>query len=83
MTPTPLALPTPPATPAPQAVIVLPDNGQQIPIDASLVATDAQVREVLRVVYPDLGNAGISRTTRNGQTVITVVKQAGSKGGTP
>ncbi|MDQ2806689.1 MAG: hypothetical protein M3Z04_07195 [Chloroflexota bacterium] len=62
------------------AVIILPDNGQRIPLDDATAADDTQVKAVLRVAYPELGDAVIQREVRDGILTVTVIKQAGRKG---
>ena len=58
-------------------------EGQEIPIDAALAASDDLIRKALLPFYPEVGNATIGRKEENGETIITIVKRAGSKGLTP
>ena len=58
-------------------------EGQEIPIDAALAASDDLIRKALLPFYPEVGNATIGRKEENGDTIITIVKRAGSIGCTP
>ncbi len=60
--------------------IKLPDNGQQFDVEDSEVDTDDKVRALLTPVYPEARTATIKRTTEDGMKVISLVKQAGTKG---
>lgn len=58
-------------------------EGQSIPIDNAIAAADDLIRKALLPFYPEVGNATISRTEEDGETIINIVKRAGSKGSTP
>lgn len=62
------------------ATIVLPDNGQRFPIDDAIARSDEMLRQALAIVYPGVANADIRREDKNGELVITIIKQAGRKG---
>jgi hypothetical protein len=62
------------------AQIFLPDNGQQFELDDDIAAKDDILKEALRPIYPEIGNAKISRETVDGVLTVKVVKQAGRKG---
>jgi hypothetical protein len=63
------------------AILVLPDNGQQMQIDDAIASNDETLRQLLAVVFPSAGNADIKREqTPEGETKITIVKRAGTKG---
>lgn len=58
-------------------------EGQSIPIDNDIAAADELIRKALLPFYPEVGNATISRSEEDGETVINIVKRAGTKGSTP
>lgn len=55
-------------------------DGQFIPLDPETAATDENVRQALRGIYPDIATATITRRTEGWREVIAVVKRAGPKG---
>lgn len=58
-------------------------EGQQIPVDAAIGASDDLVRKALAPVYPQAANAAITRVEKDDTVTIQVVKRAGTKGGDP
>ena len=56
-------------------------EGQDISLPADIAASDDLIRKALSPFYPDVANADIRRETKDGASVITVVKRAGPKGG--
>lgn len=62
------------------ATLVLPDNGQSLPLEDSIARDDNLLRQALAIVYPGVGNAEIKREEKEGQLIVTIVKQAGRKG---
>lgn len=63
------------------ALVKLPDNGQEFPLDEAIAGSDDMLKSALRSVYPEIGDPQIKREQKDGQMVVTVVKQAGRKGG--
>jgi hypothetical protein len=55
-------------------------DGQNIPMEDEVAKDDSRVKMALAQFYPDAANARITRTTENGQMVVSIVKQAGTKG---
>jgi hypothetical protein len=49
-------------------------------LPADIAASDDLIRKALSPYYPDVANADIRRETKDGASVITVVKRAGPKG---
>lgn len=62
------------------ALVKLPDNGQEFPLDDAIAGNDDMLKSALRSVYPEIGDPQIKREQKDGQMVVTVVKQAGRKG---
>jgi hypothetical protein len=62
------------------ALIKMPDNGQSFEMDDAVAGDDNILKQALRSIYPEIGDATITRKTEDGQLVVTVVKQAGRKG---
>ncbi len=58
-------------------------EGQLIPVEDAIAADDELIKKALLPFYPEVGNALISRTQEDGQTVVSVLKRAGTKGVTP
>jgi hypothetical protein len=56
-------------------------DGQQFTLDDAVAANDELLIRALRSVAPEIGQPKIGRETQDGQMVVTVVKQAGPKGG--
>jgi hypothetical protein len=55
-------------------------EGQKIPLPDEIGSSDEKVRQALAPYFPDAANALITRTEKDGETTITVVKKAGTKG---
>lgn len=55
-------------------------EGQTIPVPEDIGSNDESVKRALTPFYPEVANAMITRTEKDGITTITVVKKAGSKG---
>jgi len=55
-------------------------EGQKIPLPDEIGSDDAKVRQALAPYFPDAANALITRTVKDGETTINVVKKAGTKG---
>lgn len=63
------------------ALVKFSGDGQQIPIPDDVASTDQRLKEALAPFYPEMANAIIRRETDSqGQLVITMTKQAGTKG---
>jgi len=58
-------------------------EGQKIPLPEEIGKDDNLVRQALAPYFPDAAHALISRSEKNGETTISVVKKAGSKGTDP
>lgn len=56
-------------------------EGQEFPLDAGIAADDNLLKAALSPHYPSIKNAQISRETRAGQMVVSIVKKAEHKGG--
>lgn len=61
------------------AKIKLPDN-QELDIPDEIAGDDEMLKNALATFVPDIRNARLSRTTKDGAMTVTVVKQAGKKG---
>ncbi|MGC2236063.1 MAG: hypothetical protein WA584_07870 [Pyrinomonadaceae bacterium] len=66
-------------TEAAQAAIIKIE-GQEIPLDAAIAADDNLLKTALSPYYPSIKNAQITRETRNGQMIVSIVKKAEHKG---
>ena len=55
-------------------------EGQEIPIDEAIALDDTMLRNALTPFYPDAAHAEIARETKDGQTIVRMVKRAGTKG---
>ena len=66
------------ALPATSAVIKI--EGQEFPLDAFVAADDNLLKTALSPHYPSIKNAQISRETRAGQLIVSIVKKAEHKG---
>ncbi|HRH40237.1 MAG TPA: hypothetical protein PKY82_01240 [Pyrinomonadaceae bacterium] len=55
-------------------------EGQEIPLDVSIAADDNLLKAALSPYYPSIKNAQISRETRVGQMIVSIVKKAEHKG---
>jgi hypothetical protein len=58
-------------------------EGQKIPVPDEIGSDDAKVKQALAPFYPDAANAMITRTEKDGVTMVNVVKRAGTKGWKP
>jgi hypothetical protein len=80
---------------APDAATVQPDEkteaeavasamvkieGQEFPLPVSIAADDELLKAALSPHYPSIKNANISRETRAGQMIVSIVKRAEHKG---
>ena len=62
-------------------MVILKIDGQELELDETIAASDELLRQGLAPFYPFMQNALIERKTdQDGQLVIEVVKQAGTKG---
>ena len=55
-------------------------EGQKIPLPDEIGSDDVKVRQALAPYFPDAANALITRTEKDGETTISVIKKAGTKG---
>lgn len=62
------------------ALIKLAGDGQEIPMDDAIANNDDLLKRALTPFYPEMANAQIRREQIAGQLVVSLVKQAGSKG---
>ena len=60
------------------AVIIV--EGQRFTMPDEDAAVDERVKDALKVAFPEVTTANISRETKDGVMHVTVVKQAGRKG---
>ena len=61
------------------AKIKLPDN-QELELPDEIAKDDEQLRNALAPYAPDVRNAKLTRSTKDGVMTVTVVKQAGTLG---
>ena len=55
-------------------------EGQEFPLDVAIAADDNLLKAALSPHYPSIKNAQISRETRAGQMIVSIVKRAEHKG---
>lgn len=55
-------------------------EGQEFPLPVSVAASDELLKAALSPHYPSIKNAQISRETRAGQMIVSIVKRAEHKG---
>lgn len=55
-------------------------EGQKIPLPDEIGSSDDKVRQALAPYFPDAANALITRSEKEGEVTINVVKKAGTKG---
>jgi len=65
---------------APVTTAIIKIEGQEIPLDAAIAADDNLLKTALSPYYPSIKNAQITRETRNGQMIVSIVKKAEHKG---
>lgn len=68
-----------PATAAATTTVVKIE-GQEFPLDVAIAADDNLLKAALSPHYPSIKNAHISRETRAGQMIVSIVKRAEHKG---
>ena len=64
---------------APTAAVVKIE-GQEFPLDVAIAKDDELLKAALSPHYPSIRNAQISRETRAGQLIVSIVKRAEHKG---
>lgn len=64
---------------APTAAVVKIE-GQEFPLDVAIAKDDELLKAALSPHYPSIKNAQISRETRAGQLIVSIVKRAEHKG---
>lgn len=63
------------------ALVKLSTDGQEITLPDAIANDDKQLKAALTPFYPEMANALINRSTNSeGQVVVTMTKQAGTKG---
>lgn len=70
-------------SPPPEAVAqtaTIKIEGQEFPLDALIAADDNLLKTALSPHYPSIKNAQISRETRLGEMIVSIVKKAEHKG---
>ncbi len=55
-------------------------EGQEFPLDVGIAEKDDLLKAALSPHYPSIKNAQISRETRAGQIIVSIVKRAEHKG---
>ena len=55
-------------------------EGQEFPLDVAIAADDRLLKTALGPHYPSIKNAQISRETRSGEMIVSIVKKAEHKG---
>lgn len=61
-------------------VAVIKIEGQEFQLDAAIASDDNLLKTALSPYYPSIRNAQISRETRAGQLIVSIVKRAEHKG---
>ena len=61
-------------------VAVIKIEGQEFPLHASIASDDNLLKTALSPHYPSIRNAQITRETRAGQLIVSIVKRAEHKG---
>ena len=64
----------------PQLTYLLCIEGKELAIDAEIAADDDSIKAALATAYPEITTAEVTRTTKDGQQRITVIKRGGPKG---
>lgn len=62
------------------ATAIVKIEGQEFPLDVTIAEKDELLKAALSPHYPSIKNAQISRETRAGQMIISIVKKAEHKG---
>ena len=62
------------------ATAIVKIEGQEFPLDVAIAADDNLLKAALSPHYPSIKNAQISRETRAGQMIVSIVKKAEHKG---
>ncbi|HLM62534.1 MAG TPA: hypothetical protein VK308_17160 [Pyrinomonadaceae bacterium] len=62
------------------ASAVVKIEGQEFPLDVAIAKDDNLLKAALSPHYPSIKNAQISRETRAGQMIVSIVKRAEHKG---
>jgi hypothetical protein len=62
------------------ATAVVKIEGQEFPLDVAIAEKDELLKAALSPHYPSIKNAQISRETRAGQMIVSIVKRAEHKG---
>lgn len=70
----------PPPTEAVAQTATIKIEGQEFPLDTAIAADDNLLKTALSPHYPSIKNAQISRETRAGQMIVSIVKKAEHKG---
>ena len=55
-------------------------EGQEFPLDVAIASDDNLLKTALSPQYPSIKNAQISRETRLGEMIVSIVKKAEHKG---
>lgn len=59
---------------------IIKTEGQEFPLDVAIAADDNLLKTALSPHYPSIKNAQITRETRAGQMIVSIVKKAEHKG---
>jgi hypothetical protein len=63
------------------AIVKLAADGQELQLDDSIAGDDTRLKQALSPFYPEIATASVRRETNGaGQMVVSLVKQAGTKG---
>lgn len=65
---------------AARGAAVVKIEGQEFPLDVVIAKDDELLKAALSPHYPSIKNAQISRETRAGQMIVSIVKRAEHKG---
>jgi hypothetical protein len=63
-----------------RATAIVKIEGQEFPLDVRIAEKDELLKAALSPHYPSIKNAQISRETRAGQMIVSIVKKAEHKG---
>lgn len=62
------------------ALIKISTDGTAFEVRDELARNDEELREALKAFYPEMANAEITRSEKNGKLIVEMVKRAGTKG---
>ena len=63
-----------------EKMAVIKIEGQEFPLETVLAEDDKMLKTVLQPHFSSVENANITRETKNGKLIVTIVKKAQHKG---